>query len=227
MVAHGVKRIVFSSSAAVYGEPERLPLDEKTPVRPVSAYGEIKLSFENALRWYASAYGMQATALRYFNAAGASENYGEAHVPETHILPCALRAAVSGEAAQINGSDYDTPDGTCIRDFVHVVDLAEAHIRALEAPSPDGFRAFNIGGGCGYSVLEAIEAVEEVTGRRLKRTFLPRRAGDPSKLVASSEKASRELGWQPRYQSLHVVLESAWRWLLAYPQGYAASDLPG
>jgi UDP-glucose 4-epimerase len=221
MVAHGVKRIVFSSSAAVYGEPERLPLDEKNPVRPISAYGETKLSFENALRWYASAYEMQATALRYFNAAGASENYGEAHVPETHILPCALGAAVSGGAAQINGSDYDTPDGTCIRDFVHVVDLAEAHIRALEVPSPDGFRAFNIGGGCGYSVLQAIEAVEEVTGKRLKRTFLPRRAGDPSKLVASSEKASRELGWQPRYQSLHVVLESAWRWLLAHPTGYA------
>ncbi|MBA4376990.1 MAG: UDP-glucose 4-epimerase GalE [Anaerolinea sp.] len=220
MVAHGVKKFIISSTAAVYGEPQYLPLDENHPTRPMNPYGDSKLSFENLLHWYANAYGLEVTAFRYFSAAGASENYGEAHVPETHLLPRVLQAAIIGEAVEIYGNDYDTLDGTCIRDFIHVIDLADAHIRALEVPSPDGFRVFNLGSGCGYSVLQVIDAAEAVTGKKLKRTFLPRRTGDPAKLIASSEKAMRELNWQPKLQSLPEILESAWKWHLAHPNGY-------
>ena len=220
MVAHGVRKIVFSSTAAVYGEPEYIPLDEVHPTQPLNSYGDTKLSFEKVLKWYAGAYGLEATVFRYFSAAGASETYGEAHVPETHLIPRILLAAMNGENAQIYGDDYDTSDGTCVRDFIHVVDLADAHISALELHNPEGFRVFNMGSGNGYSVKEVINVAEEVTGKQVQRVIQPRRPGDPARLVASSEIAMRELNWEPQYQSLQQILGSAWKWHLEHPNGY-------
>jgi UDP-glucose 4-epimerase len=220
MITYGVKRIVVSSTAAVYGEPLGIPLDEDHPTAPLSSYGETKLSFERMLAWYVKAYKLEATTFRYFNAAGASDAYGEAHVPETHLIPSLLRAADTDGVSHIFGNDYDTPDGTCIRDFVHVVDLADAHIRALEIPNLDGLRTFNLGSGTGYSVLEVIEFIETVTGQKLHKHFCPRRNGDPARLVASFDKAKEGLGWQPRKQALRSIVESAWRWHKAHPKGY-------
>lgn len=217
---HGVGRFVMSSTAAVYGEPERIPIDEDHRTRPLNSYGETKLSFERMLYWYARAYGLNVTVFRYFSAAGATAERGELHMPETHLLPRLIRAALDGAAAEVYGSDYDTPDGTCIRDFVHVEDVAEAHRLALTVPNPSGFRVFNVGSGSGYSVLEAITTVEKVTGRRLERRMLPRRAGDPARLVASSARLARDLGWRPRLQSLEAIIDSAWRWHRAHPAGY-------
>ncbi len=221
MVAHGVKRIIVSSTAAVYGQPDSIPIDESTTTNPMNSYGETKLSFERMLYWYSRAYGFEATIFRYFSAAGASINYGEAHVPETHLIPRLLLSALNGTSeAEIYGTDYDTPDGTCLRDFVHVIDLADAHIRALEVSNISGFRVYNMGSGTGYSVLDVADKVERITGKKLQRKFLPRRNGDPARLVASSAKAIHELEWKPTYQSLDDILVSAWNWHCRFPNGY-------
>jgi UDP-glucose 4-epimerase len=217
----GVNRIVFSSTAATYGEPEKQPIEETDPNIPTNPYGASKLTFEQAMRWYDKAYGLRYASLRYFNAAGATERCGESHDPETHIIPIALQAA-SGkrENVEIYGDDYPTRDGTCVRDYIHVIDLARAHILALKVLH-EGSQIYNLGcGGDGYSVREVIDTAREVTGREIPIRFGSRRAGDPSTLVASSEKVKRELGWKPTYQNLRVIIESAWQWMVTHPDGY-------
>jgi UDP-glucose 4-epimerase len=220
MLEAGIRRLVFSSTAATYGEPERVPLTEDAPQSPTNPYGESKLAFERALRWYDAAYGLRYASLRYFNAAGASERCGEDHEPETHLIPRVLRVA-AGTLAHLNifGEDYPTPDGTCIRDYIHVVDLADAHLLALQALA-EGSRIYNLGYGSGYSVREVVEMARQVTGRSIPTERAPRRPGDPAILIASPDKIMRELGWQPRLSELDHIIESAWRWHLAHPRGY-------
>ena len=221
MLACDVKRLVFSSTAAVYGEPEAQPIQESAPTNPTNPYGETKLAFEHALRWYDGAYGLRYASLRYFNAAGATEKCGEDHDPETHIIPITLQAAAGKRShVEIYGEDYPTPDGTCIRDYIHVIDLARAHIQALGALS-EGSRIYNLGcGGAGYSVREVIDTAARVTGKEIPTRFGPRRAGDPAILVASSDRIKTELGWRPQFQDLGLIIESAWRWMQAHPNGY-------
>jgi UDP-glucose 4-epimerase len=216
-----VQQIVFSSTAATYGEPEKQPIEESDPTNPTNPYGESKLSFERAMRWYDRAYGLRYASLRYFNAAGASEKCGEVHDPETHLIPIALQAAAGKRPhVEIFGDDYPTQDGTCVRDYIHVIDLARAHIMALNVLS-EGSRIYNLGcGGAGYSVREVLDMAREVTGKEIPTKMGPRRAGDPAVLIASSEKIKRELGWQPTHQDLRVIIETAWRWIQAHPQGY-------
>jgi UDP-glucose 4-epimerase len=215
----GVSRFVLSSTAAVYGEPEKGPITEDFPTRPTNPYGETKLALERALAWYAAAYSLSSASLRYFNAAGATETNGEDHEPETHLIPIVLAAARGErEAVAIYGDDYPTADGTCVRDYVHVSDLADAHLRALDAlPTEVGAagtaRVYNLGTGSGYSVRQVVSVAEEVTGRAIPTLRAPRRPGDPAVLVASSEKIQRELGWRPLKQDLRVIVEDAWRWL--------------
>jgi len=210
----GVSRLVLSSTAAVYGEPERTPIDESHPTRPTNPYGETKLAFERALRWHGTAYGIRSVALRYFNAAGATSDgrHGERHDPETHLVPNVLRAAARGGPVQVFGTDYPTPDGTAVRDYVHIQDLADAHCLALEAPGEPGLAAFNLGHGQGYSVREVIETARRVTGRPIAVESGPRRPGDPARLVASSDRARSVLGWRPA-ASLETIVETAWRHL--------------
>jgi UDP-glucose 4-epimerase len=217
----GVAQLVFSSTAATYGEPEKQPIEETDPNRPTNPYGESKLAFERALRWYDEAYGLRYGSLRYFNAAGASDQCGEDHDPESHLIPIALQvAAGTRKFVEVYGNDYPTPDGTCVRDYIHVIDLARAHILALGALG-QGSRIYNLGcGGNGYSVNEVLAAAREVTGRDIRAIVGARRAGDPSVLIASSEKIKRELGWKPKFQDLRVIIESAWRWMQAHPSGY-------
>jgi UDP-glucose 4-epimerase len=214
-------RIVFSSTAATYGEPPEQPIQESAPTNPTNPYGASKLAFEQALRWYDRAYGLRYATLRYFNAAGASANYGESHDPETHLIPLALQAAAGKRPhVEIYGDDYPTTDGTCVRDYVHVIDLARAHILALEKLA-SGSTIYNLGcGGEGYSVRSVIEAARDVTGREIVARVAPRRAGDPPTLVASSDRIRNELGWQPQQQDLHTIIESAWKWMLDHPNGY-------
>jgi UDP-glucose 4-epimerase len=216
-----VKRIVFSSTAATYGEPAKQPIEETDPTNPTNPYGETKLAFEHALKWYDNAYGLRYTSLRYFNAAGASERCGEWHDPETHLIPIILQVA-SGrrEHVEIYGDDYPTRDGTCVRDYIHVIDLARAHVLALGALDK-GSRIYNLGcGGDGYSVLEVIETARSVTGHEIPVKVGPRRPGDPAVLIASSERIKRELGWRPAMQDLRVIIQSAWDWLQRHPNGY-------
>jgi UDP-glucose 4-epimerase len=217
----GVSRIVFSSTAATYGEPEKQPIEETASNNPTNPYGESKLAFEHAMRWYDAAYGLRYASLRYFNAAGATTLCGESHNPESHINPIALEAAAGKRShVEIYGDDYPTPDGTCVRDYIHVVDLARAHILALKALDQES-RIYNLGcGGDGYSVREVIDTARDVTGKDIRVKVGPRRAGDPSVLIASSEKIKRELGWQPQFQDLRIIIESAWRWMLSHPDGY-------
>jgi len=211
--ACGVKNFVFSSSAAVYGAPETTPIDEDASKQPVNSYGETKLIFEQILRWYASAYGWNVVAFRYFNAAGATPDLGERHEPETHIIPILLQvAAGEREHFDIYGDDYATPDGTCLRDFVHVLDIAKAHILALETMGQPGMRQYNIGAGTTYSVREVHREAERVTGRKIPVRVAPRRAGDPAVLHASPRRIMQELGWQPGHSSLEEILTSAWKW---------------
>lgn len=223
--AHGVKTIIFSSTAAVYGEPEETPIAESHPLRPTSVYGRTKLMFEEMLRDYSQVYGLRYAALRYFNAAGADPAgaIGEDHNPETHLIPIVLQTALGQrDAVTIFGTDYDTPDGTCIRDYIHVTDLADAHVRALEglaAGAPPG--VYNLGNGNGFSVRQVIEAAERVVGRPIPVREGARRAGDPAVLVAGSGKAKAELGWTPRYPDLDEIVRTAWAWHQAHPQGYA------
>lgn len=224
MLAHGVKRIIFSSTAAVYGEPKEVPITEEHPTRPTNPYGATKLAVEEMLRWFDQAYGLKYISLRYFNACGADESgeIGEDHTPETHLIPLVLQTAL-GKLPEIRifGTDYPTPDGTCIRDYIHVNDLAEAHILALEKLLADGQSAvYNLGNGNGFSVREVIRAAEEVVGKPIKVVEGERRPGDPAVLVASSERIKRELGWQPKYQGLKEIIETAWKWHQLHPNGY-------
>ena len=210
-----VKRIVFSSTAATYGEPEAQPIFESAPTNPTNPYGETKLAFEKAMHWYEQAYGIRYASLRYFNAAGASEKCGEDHDPETHIIPITLQVAAGKRShVEIYGDDYPTADGTCVRDYIHVIDLARAHILALDVLS-ERSAIYNLGcGGDGYSVRDVIDTARRVTGKEIPVRMGPRRAGDPAVLIASSDKIKSELGWQPQFQDLGVIIESAWRWML-------------
>jgi UDP-glucose 4-epimerase len=220
----GIDRLVYSSTAAVYGEPRRVPIAEADRTEPINPYGATKLAFEGAMRWFAAAHGFRAISLRYFNVAGATERNGEDHDPETHLIPLVLRVA-AGEAThvQIFGQDYPTPDGTCIRDFVHVRDLAAAHLLALEATAEadPSLEVYNLGSAAGFSVREVVEAARKVSGRAIPARVLKRRMGDPPVLVASSRRARRELGWQPQYSKLEQMLADAWAWREGHPNGYA------
>ncbi len=214
MRASGVDRIVFSSTAATYGDPERVPLVETDPTRPINTYGATKLAFEGAMRWY-GIHGLRSMSLRYFNVAGASERHGEDHDPETHLIPNLLRAARSGQPATLFGDDYATPDGTPIRDYIHVLDLADAHLLALEwtGSAPSGAaEVLNLGSGGGFSVREVLAAVDRVVGRPIPVTIGPRRAGDPPVLVASIDRARDVLGWTPHRSHLPEMIGSAWAW---------------
>lgn len=221
MIECNVRRLVFSSTAAVYGEPERSPIVEEMPHNPTNPYGETKLAIEQALRWYDNAYKLCYASLRYFNAAGATEQCGEMHDPETHLIPIVLQAATGAlPAVTVFGDDYPTRDGTCIRDYIHVSDLSRAHILALSALD-DGSRIYNLGcGGDGYTVKEVIDVAREVTGRDIPIAMGTRRAGDPAVLVASSDRIQRELGWKPELQDLEAIISSAWNWMQANPAGY-------
>ncbi|WP_234121367.1 UDP-glucose 4-epimerase GalE [Clostridium hydrogenum] len=224
MNKHGVKYIVFSSTAATYGEPESTPIQEEDRTFPTNPYGESKLAVEKILKWCDKAYGIKYTALRYFNACGAHVNgqIGEDHNPETHLIPIILQAA-SGvrEKIMIFGDDYNTKDGSCIRDYVHVSDLASAHLLALKRLQNGGdSRIFNLGNGKGFSVKEVVEVARKVTGINIKAEVAERRAGDPAILIASSDKAINELGWEPKFNSLETIIETAWKWHSAHPNGY-------
>jgi UDP-glucose 4-epimerase len=209
----GVRRFVFSSSAAVYGNPESVPIREADPKQPVNSYGETKLMFEGILRWYASAYGWTVAAFRYFNASGATEEAGENHQPETHVIPLLLEVAAGERGCfEIFGDDYPTPDGSCLRDYVHVSDIAGAHLLALNIPQSAGMHAYNIGTGTAYSVREVIRMVERVTGQEIPVRIAPRRAGDPARLCASPQKLISELAWKPESSDLRTIVRSAWEW---------------
>lgn len=219
-VANGVRKVVFSSTAAVYGMPNQVPIPESEPTKPINAYGESKLMFERVLHWYREIHGLQYTALRYFNAAGASPTYGEDHNPESHLIPLVMQAAEGKrKSIKVFGTDYDTPDGTCIRDYVHVLDLAQAHLLALES---DVCGAFNLGSGNGHSVRAIIDAVREVTGIDFAVEEVERRAGDPARLVGDSTAARKVLGWQPQYDDVREIVRHAWAWRKAHPNGYKA-----
>lgn len=214
-LACGVRHLVFSSSCATYGIPERVPITEETPQHPVNPYGETKLIIERALRWYGGAHPLTWTALRYFNAAGADPDgdLGEMHSPETHLIPLVLDAAQGGKPIEIYGDDYPTHDGTCVRDYIHVTDLAEAHVRALDYLLHGGrSMALNLGTGAGHTVREVIQAAQAVTGREVPCRIAPRRPGDPAALIADPRLAATVLGWQPRYSALDSIVGSAWKW---------------
>ena len=213
MVESGVKKLVFSSTAAVYGEPANQPIEESDPTNPTNPYGETKLAFEHALKWYEEAYDLRFASLRYFNAAGATELCGEMHDPETHLIPIVLQAAGGArEAVDIFGDDYPTPDGTCVRDYIHVRDLASAHLMALR-DLDNSSDVYNLGcGGDGYSVREVITAAEQITGKKINTRIAARREGDPAVLIASSKKISEKLGWKPERQDLGLIIKSAWDW---------------
>jgi UDP-glucose 4-epimerase len=225
MVQENVQQIVFSSTAAVYGEPLKQPIEESDPTNPTNPYGETKLGFERALHWYEVAYGIKYTSLRYFNAAGASQLCGEVHDPETHLIPIVLKVA-SGDRARVDvfGNDYPTRDGTCVRDYIHVIDLARAHVLPLVSMRNES-GIFNLGcGGNGYSVLEVMRAAEQVSQREIPFQVVKRRAGDPAVLIASSDRIKKRLGWQPQYQDLAFIIESAWKWMQEHPKGYEVQD---
>jgi UDP-glucose 4-epimerase len=224
MIASRARCFVFSSTAAVFGNPEETPITEDHPTRPINAYGETKLAIERALPHYERAYGLRSAALRYFNAAGADPDgvLGEHHDPETHVIPKAIDAAMGRGTFQLFGEDYETPDGTCLRDYVHVTDLAAAHLLALNSLF-DGAasRVYNLGNGRPTSVRDILDAVERVTGRRVPYTAADRRPGDPAVLFASSERIRRELGWRPQFENVDTIVETAWRWREHHPRGYA------
>ena len=224
MIDNNVDKIVFSSTAATYGEPENIPILESDRTYPTNPYGETKLAMEKMMKWSANAYQLRYVSLRYFNACGAhkSGKLGEAHNPESHLIPLVLQVPNGKrESVSIYGTDYDTPDGTCIRDYIHVTDLAEAHILAVEYLMKGGeSNVFNLGNGVGYSVREVIETARKVTGHPIPAVEIPRRAGDPARLVASGEKAKTVLGWEPKITSLEDIIRSAWVWHSTHPNGY-------
>ncbi|MFZ1082730.1 MAG: UDP-glucose 4-epimerase GalE [Candidatus Kryptoniota bacterium] len=214
----GVKKFVFSSTCATYGPPDNVPMTEDLPQRPINPYGESKLIFEKILQWYHQIYGLEFIAFRYFNAAGASKNYGEHHRNETHLIPNVLKVALGQmPRCEIFGTDYPTPDGTCVRDYIHIIDLANAHMLGLE-PGKNGF--YNLGNGDGYSVRQVIQTCEDIVGNKIPTIEKPRREGDPPRLIASAEKAIRDLGWQPKYSKLDDIVATAWSWHKRYPNGY-------
>ena len=225
MVAHGVDKIVFSSTAATYGEPESIPILETDRTEPTNPYGETKLSMEKMMKWTGVAHGLRYVALRYFNACGAhvGGHIGEAHSPESHLIPLILQVPNGQrEAINIFGDDYDTKDGTCVRDYIHVTDLAQAHILAMKYLM-DGKESdvFNLGNGVGFTVKEVIEAARRVTGHPIPAVVAPRRGGDPAKLIASSAKAKEVLGWKPEHADLEEIIETAWNWHKNHPNGFA------
>ena len=222
MLAHGVKKFVFSSTAALFGNPERSPIEDDDPLRPTNVYGESKLMVERMLAWFNSVHGLRYASLRYFNAAGAmSADHGEDHQPESHLIPLVLKVAL-GQIEHVNilGVDYPTPDGTCVRDYVHVLDLASAHLLALDALEHRDRLIYNLGNGQGFSVREVIEVARNVTGRPIPVVESPRRPGDPAILIASAAKIRRELNWRPQFPDLETIVASAWRWHQAHPRGY-------
>jgi UDP-glucose 4-epimerase len=217
----GIDRLVFSSTCATYGEPEQVPMDELTPTRPVNSYGNSKLAVDHMISDFASAFGLGAISLRYFNVAGASGPCGEDHEPETHIIPLVLQAAAgTREHVKLYGTDYPTPDGSAVRDYIHVEDLADAHLLAMEKITPGEHRIYNLGNGNGFSVREVIDAARRVTGREIAVVEEGRRPGDPAALVAASQKIRSELGWEPRKPSLDAMIADAWEWHQAHPAGY-------
>jgi UDP-glucose-4-epimerase GalE len=223
MAARSVTQFVFSSTCATYGDPIETPIGENHPQRPINSYGETKLAIERALPHFARAHGIHSVALRYFNAAGADPNgeIGEDHAPEIHLIPRAIEAATGGRGLQVFGDDYATPDGTCLRDYIHVTDLADAHVRALEALASAGQSAvYNLGTGVPHSVREVIDAVERVTGQKVPWTLAPRRAGDPAALYARADRARSELGWVPRFSDITSIVGTAWEWHRVHPKGY-------
>jgi len=224
MLKHRVKRLVFSSSAAVYGQPKEIPVTEASPTCPVNVYGESKLMFERILYWYGEAYGLSSISFRYFNVAGASKRFGEEHHLETSLIPSIIKVALGQQDyIPIFGTDYDAKDGTCIRDYIHVFDIARAHILALNCLGQNAkSKAYNLGNGEGYSVMEVIEAGRRVTGATIPTKVCPRRPGDPAKLVASSDLAEVDIGWKPQYPKLESLIESAWKW-----QGNTLKDTAG
>jgi UDP-glucose 4-epimerase len=214
-----VRKFVFSSTCATYGPPDRIPMTEDLPQRPINPYGESKLMFEKMLNWYQQIHGLEFVAFRYFNAAGASEKFGEHHRIESHLIPNVLKVPLGqADHCQIFGTDYPTPDGTCIRDYIHIIDLADAHILAL-TPGKQGF--YNLGNGDGYSVRDVIGMCEKVSGKKIPVVEKPRRPGDPPRLVASAEKAKTELGWKPKYPRLEQIVSTAWEWHRKHPKGYS------
>ena len=220
MLEANVKRIVFSSTAAVYGMPDQIPVTENADLHPVNPYGDSKLMIERMLHWFDEAYGLRYAALRYFNAAGAGHGLGEHHEPETHLIPIVLQVALGQrEKIQIYGTNYSSPDGTAVRDYIHVLDLASAHITALNALDRRS-RVYNLGNGQGFSVKQVIEIARDVTGHPIPAEEAPRRPGDPPVLIASSAKIQRELGWRPKRPSLHEIIQDAWEWYQAHPEGY-------
>ena len=225
MVAHNIDKIVFSSTAATYGEPERIPIMEGDRTEPTNTYGETKLSMEKMFKWTGKAHGLRYVSLRYFNACGAhvSGQIGEAHKPETHLIPLILQVPLKQrEHISIFGDDYDTKDGTCIRDYIHVTDLAQAHILAVKyLMAGNESNIFNLGNGVGFTVKEVIETARKVTGDPIKAEVEPRRAGDPAQLIASSEKARTILGWKPEHADLEEIIATAWKWHSTHPNGYA------
>lgn len=225
MLAHDIKKIVFSSTAATYGEPERVPILETDRSEPTNTYGETKLSMEKMFKWTDKAHGLKYVSLRYFNACGAhvSGSIGEAHNPETHLIPLILQVPLGKrEAINIFGDDYNTKDGTCIRDYIHVTDLAQAHILAVKyLLEGNDSNIFNLGNGVGFTVNEVIETARKVTGKEIKAVMAERRAGDPAQLIASSEKARTVLGWNPQHADLEEIIASAWKWHSTHPNGYA------
>ncbi|PRO65933.1 UDP-glucose 4-epimerase GalE [Alkalicoccus urumqiensis] len=224
MKEYGVGRIVFSSTAAVYGEPETVPITEDMPVKPGNPYGETKLAIERMLHWAGEAHGIRSVCLRYFNVAGAHpvHDIGEDHQPETHLIPIILQTALGQrEKISVFGDDYPTEDGTCVRDYIHVHDLIQAHLRAVDYLRGGGeSNVFNLGNGSGFSVQQVIDTVEAVTGKDIPKEIAPRRAGDPAVLIASSDKARRVLDWQPEQQDLHTIVKTAWEWHQRHPEGY-------
>jgi len=221
MIAHGANRLVFSSTAALYGEPRRVPIQEDDTLDPTNAYGESKLLVERMLVWLHKIHGFRYASLRYFNVAGATAELGEAHDPESHLIPLVLQVAQGKRpSVSIYGNDHPTPDGTCIRDYIHVSDLADAHLLALNALGERAPLIYNLGNGQGFSVRQVIEAARRVTGHAIPAVDAPRRAGDPAVLVASSAKITRELGWKPKFPELETIVESAWQWMQNHPKGY-------
>jgi len=221
MLEHGVSKIIFSSTAAVYGEPQNTPIEEDHPKAPINSYGQSKLMFETVLDWYRRAYGIKCISFRYFCAAGATELLGEDHRPETHLIPNILKAALNKDnTVSVFGTDYPTKDGSCIRDFIHVADVSQAHLLALEKTDSLSGNVYNLGNGEGYSVLEVIKVAEKIAGRNIPVKFSARRPGDPVTLIASSKRATKELGWKPKFPDLGTIIGSAWQWLKNHPHGY-------
>ncbi len=225
MKENGCNKMIFSSTAALFGNPEYVPIDEKHPEQPINAYGESKLMFERILEWYHSAYGLQYNSFRYFNAAGASEALGEAHKKESHLIPIILSTALGKrEILYIFGSDYPTKDGTCVRDYLHVIDIAQAHILGLDNLEERPKAKYNLGNGVGFTNLEVLKTSEKVSGKIIPFEFTERRMGDPDRLVASSDLAKEELGWKPQFDTLESIIRSAWKWHSKHPDGYTTRN---